>query len=83
VYLVYGEVPPPEDAAETEEPGYVTAYVDPGSGTVNTVSDEEAGASWWLYRGHMYLWQDHGIGGVFDPETAGAVVVPRAQSPAV
>jgi uncharacterized iron-regulated membrane protein len=69
VYHVYGEVPPPEGAAETEEPGYLTAYVDPGSGIVNSVRDEEAGASWWLYRGHMYLWQDHGVAGVFDPET--------------
>jgi uncharacterized iron-regulated membrane protein len=36
---------------------------------VNDVQDEAAGATWWLYRGHMYLWQDHGIANVFDPES--------------
>ena len=69
VYLVYGEVPPPESAAETAEWTYLTAYVDPGSATVNEVRNEEEGATWWLYRGHMYLWQDHGIAGVFHPES--------------
>jgi uncharacterized iron-regulated membrane protein len=45
---------------------YREYFVDPGSGRVNGVVDEEAGATWWLYRGHMYLWQDHGLFGVFD-----------------
>ena len=69
VYHVYAEMPLPEGAAETELPGYRTVYVDPGSAEVNTVQDEEAGATWWLYRGHMYLWQDNGLFGAFDPET--------------
>ena len=69
VYQVYGEVLPPEGSPETVEPTYLTAFVDPGSGTVNSIKDEEAGASWWLYRGHMYLWQDWGVAGMFDPES--------------
>ena len=36
---------------------------------MNSVRDEEAGASWWLYRGHLYLWQDWGVAGMFDPES--------------
>ena len=37
-----------------------TVYVDPGTGTVNGTRNDEEGFTWWLYRGHMYLWQDHG-----------------------
>jgi uncharacterized iron-regulated membrane protein len=69
VYHVYGEVPAPATSGEAAEPSYITAYVDPGTGEVNEVRDDEAGATWWLYRGHLYLWQDFGIAGVFDPET--------------
>ena len=80
VYQVYGEVPPPEGSPETVEPTYLTAFVDPGSGTVNSVKDEEAGASWWLYRGHMYLWQDQGVAGFSTPSPAGAARTPTASS---
>lgn len=75
------ELPTPEPLAEgLDVPHrYFTVYVDPGSGAVNDMADMEAGFSWWLYRGHMYLWQDHGLFGVFDPvdgwcrlDTAGA-----------
>jgi uncharacterized iron-regulated membrane protein len=61
---------------ETEQPipegvepphRYFNVFVDPGSGQVNEVVDTEAGPSWWLYRGHIYLWQDHGVFGVFHP----------------
>ena len=45
VYQVFGEVLPPEGSPETVEPTYLTAFVDPGSGTVNSIEDEEAGAS--------------------------------------
>ncbi len=68
VYQVYGEGTLPEDAGPTEEPDYYTAYVDPGTGEVNGVRNESEGATNWLYRGHMTLWQDHGIFGVFDAD---------------
>ena len=73
VYQVFLEVPV-EGApapAEGEEPlhEHVTFFVDPGSGTVNDRAVDTEGASWWLYRGHMYLWQDWGPFGAFDPET--------------
>ncbi len=76
VYQVYAELYPPttddegvsDDEASTALPAYLTAFVDPGTGEVNGVRDEEEGFSWWLYRGHMYLWQDYGMFGVFDPE---------------
>ena len=67
VYQVYGEQPR-EGAREDAEPRYLTVFVDPGSGRVNSVVDDEAGFTHWLYRGHLYLWQDHGIAGVFDSE---------------
>jgi uncharacterized iron-regulated membrane protein len=70
VYQVGGEVViEPETKGGVEEYEYYTAFVDPGSGAVNGVANDEAGFSWWMYRGHMYLWQDHGILGVFDPQT--------------
>ena len=50
-------------------PRYATAYVDPGTGEVNGVQDDDEGATHWLYRGHEYLWQDYGVFGAFDPET--------------
>lgn len=43
-------------------------FVDPGTGQINGVVHDEVGLTPWLYRGHMYLWQDHGIFGAFDPE---------------
>ena len=61
---------------------YLTVYVDPGPGAVNGVADEEAGFTWWLYRGHMQLWQDHGIFGVFDPESGWCRPTPTGRSPA-
>ena len=67
VYQVYAEQPI-DGAPEDAEPRYLTVFVDPGSGRVNSVVDDEAGFTHWLYRGHLYLWQDHGIAGVFDSE---------------
>jgi uncharacterized iron-regulated membrane protein len=70
VYTVDLEEPKPPLASGVEqEPAYVTYYIDPGSGTVNDRADYEEGLTWWLYRGHMYLWQDNGVFGVFDPES--------------
>ena len=69
MYLVYGEIPPPEGSPDTVFPSYATAYVDPGTGEVNGVQNDEEGATHWLYRGHEHLWQDYGLFGAFDPET--------------
>ena len=69
VYLVYGEIAPPEGSPDTVFPSYATAYVDPGTGEVNGVQQDDEGATHWLYRGHEYLWQDYGLFGAFDPET--------------
>ena len=58
-----------EEATEPEvEPEYRTVYVDPGSGSVTGVVNDEEGMTWWLYRGHMYLWQDWGIFNAFNPQ---------------
>ncbi len=73
VYQVGAEIPVPGapepvgDALPAVD--YKTVYVDPGTGTVNGTRNDEEGFTWWFYRGHMYLWQDYGIFGVFDPET--------------
>jgi len=48
---------------------HFTYFVDPGTGRITDRADESAGISWWLYRGHMYLWQDWGPFGAFDPES--------------
>jgi uncharacterized iron-regulated membrane protein len=69
VYLVWAEIPPPEGSAEAAEPGYSVVYVDPGTGEVNSVVDDASGFTAWMYRGHEFLWQDHGVFGAFDPET--------------
>jgi uncharacterized iron-regulated membrane protein len=50
------------------EPAEEFVYVDPGSGEVNDVAGHNYGATWWLYRGHMHLWQDQGLFGVFNPD---------------
>ena len=73
VYQVFVEIPvagAPEPA-EGEEPlhEHFTYFVDPGSGEITDRASETEGISWWLYRGHMYLWQDWGPFGAFDPET--------------
>lgn len=73
VYQVGAEMPAPgaPEPAEGEEPEmvYKTVLVDPGSGKVNAALDEEEGFTNWMYRGHMYLWQDQGIAAVFNPES--------------
>jgi uncharacterized iron-regulated membrane protein len=71
VYMVYVEVPidgapPPPEGEEAAHDGY-TYFVDPGTGEINDRQKDTEGATWWLYRGHMYLWQDHGPLGAFDP----------------
>src|SRR5262245_14530707 len=65
VYEAWAEVPRADDP--DAEPRYREYFVDPGSGHVNGVAADEEGLTAWLYRGHMYLWQDHGVLGVFDP----------------
>jgi len=75
VYQVYGELDPPvpgdapEDYVSPIPPRYYTIYVDPGTGEVNEMRDDAAGASPWLFRGHELLWQDHGPFNVFHPAT--------------
>ena len=64
VYKVNVYVEPTEDGIEER---YLTAFVDPSTSEVNGVRDEYEGFTWWMYRGHMYLWQDHGIFGVDAP----------------
>ena len=66
VYQVGFELPADRKG---DEPVYKRVFVDPGNGEVNSVIDESAGFTQWLYRGHMYLWQDHGVFGVFDPHS--------------
>ena len=41
---------------------------------------DEVGLTPWLYRGHMYLWQDHGLFGVFDPADGWCRPTPTATS---
>jgi uncharacterized iron-regulated membrane protein len=73
VYQVFVEVPVAgaPAPAEGEEPAHehLTYFVDPGSGAITDRANESEGLSWWLYRGHLYLWQDWGPFGAFDPET--------------
>ena len=73
VYQVFLEVPVPgaPAPAEGEEAlhEHFTYFVDPGSGTITDRASDTEGLSWWLYRGHMYLWQDWGVFGAFDPES--------------
>jgi uncharacterized iron-regulated membrane protein len=68
------DAPPP---AEGEEPAHrhYEYYVDPATATVNGTSRLfEDSTLWWMYRGHMYLWQDHGLFGADDPD--GGMCVP-------
>ena len=65
VYEAWAEVPRAGDP--DAEPRYREYFVDPGSGEINGIARDEVGLTPWLYRGHMYLWQDHGIFGAFDP----------------
>ena len=65
VYQAWVEVPDPADPEA--EPLYREYFVDPGNGRINGIVRDEVGLTPWLYRGHMYLWQDHGLFGVFDP----------------
>jgi uncharacterized iron-regulated membrane protein len=73
VYQVFVEVPvagaPAPAAGEEAAHEHLTYFVDPGSGRITDRANDTEGVSWWLYRGHMYLWQDWGPFGAFDPET--------------
>ena len=73
VYQVFVEVPiegAPEPATDEEPPHeHFTYFVDPGTGDINGRTADTAGVTWWLYRGHMSLWQDYGLFGAFDPDT--------------
>lgn len=65
VYVVSAGVPrdgSPDDVEST------LIYVDPGSGAVNDIAHSDEGFTWWLYRGHMHLWQDHGLFNAFHPD---------------
>ena len=72
VYQVYAEIETVTGTNNGEDVvaySYPTVYVDPGTGEVNGIADDGEGLTWWFYRGHMYLWQDYGLFGMFDPET--------------
>ncbi len=73
VYQVSMTVPvdPAAPSADDEEAATEdrTYFVDPGTGRVNDTATADAGATWWLYRGHMHLWQDTGVLGVFDADS--------------
>jgi uncharacterized iron-regulated membrane protein len=55
-------------AAEGEDPPTETldVYVNPGSGEVNAITNPDKGVTHWMLRGHVNLWQQDGIFGVFD-----------------
>lgn len=57
-----------EDPEAPEGYDYIEYWIDPGSGRINASSSYYSGFTWWMYRGHLYLWQDHGIFGVFDED---------------
>jgi uncharacterized iron-regulated membrane protein len=63
VYQVHIDEPAGGDAIVSRR-----HLVDPGTGNVNGTAVDDQGATWWLYRGHMYLWQDQGVFGVFNPD---------------
>ena len=65
VYQVNAAVPLDEEGLHER---YLTYFVDPGSGRVNGMQDEEAGFSHWMLRGHENLWQEHGLFNVFDED---------------
>lgn len=56
---------PKADSPEALEERFF--YVDPGTGKLNGSSNPQEGFGWWMYRGHMHLWQDNGVFGVFHP----------------
>jgi uncharacterized iron-regulated membrane protein len=58
---------PPPVGDELPHEVYATYYVDPGTGEINDRTIYEEGFTWWMYRGHMFLWQDHGIANAFHP----------------
>lgn len=65
VYHVYFTKAAPKGAAEDELSGSV--FVDPGTAKVNGVKYDNEGFTAWMYRGHVYLWQDLGLFGAFHP----------------
>jgi uncharacterized iron-regulated membrane protein len=64
-----GAPPIIEDGEEYPAEIYRTYFVDPGTGEINDASTSDEGFTWWMYRGHLYLWQDNGPLGVFDQQT--------------
>jgi uncharacterized iron-regulated membrane protein len=66
VYQVFAAWP---DAGGPEGEAYATYYVDPSTARINDRMVDDEGFTAWMYRGHMQLWQDHGIAGVFDPQS--------------
>lgn len=74
VYQAYAAWPTdPDDPELLDDHGYPSEeygiwYVDPGTGDINASVDEEAGFGNWMFRGHYYLWQDHGPFGVFETD---------------
>jgi uncharacterized iron-regulated membrane protein len=74
VYQAYAAWPTdPDDPELLDDHGYPaeeygTWYVDPGTGEINDVTRDDEGFGNWMFRGHMYLWQDHGPFGVFETD---------------
>lgn len=66
VYQAHFSVPIAGGAPDAER--YGTVFVDPGTGHVNGRRWGDEGFTAWMYRGHMYLWQDRGVFAVFDPQ---------------
>jgi len=85
VYEIFVETPIPGAVApaEGEEAPHehATFWIDPGSASVNDRAADTEGITWWLYRGHMYLWQDHGLLGAFDPESGWCSDIWKANDP--
>ncbi len=75
VYRIDTARPDPSGATYVEEGEeypveiYEAYFVDPGTGEINDVENDGEGFTNWMYRGHLYLWQDNGLFGTFDQQT--------------
>jgi uncharacterized iron-regulated membrane protein len=64
-----GAPPIIEDGEEHPAEIYQSYFVDPGTGDINDTKNDAVGFSWWMYRGHMHLWQDNGPFNVFHQQS--------------